>query len=83
MQVYISQETQQPHQHPTAGWMPSCCPTNSIKALKAKIIIIIIIEYYTHLFIIIIIIIITSRFSACGFVLVGLKKIIIIINRSV
>jgi len=72
MQVYISQETQQLHQHPTAGRMPSCCPTNSIKALKAKIIIIIIIEYYTHLFIIIIII--TSRFSACGFVLVGLKK---------
>jgi len=73
MQVYISQETQEPHQHPTAGWMPSCCPTNSIKALKAKItIIIIIIEYYTHLFIIIIIM--TSRFSACGFVLVGLKK---------
>jgi len=40
MQVCISLQTDNPRQHPTAQFLqagcPSCCPTNSVKALKAS-----------------------------------------------
>jgi len=40
MQVCTSLQTDNPRQHPTTRFLqagcPSCCPTNSVKALKAE-----------------------------------------------